>query len=389
MSERVEVRPGAYHDSVTLLQVSRVVAQVEGVDAAQVAMATDLNVEVLRRMGFDIPAGAGPNDLVVALRAVDDDALTAAEAAVAGELSGGRASNGAGEAPVARPRTTGSALISVPGATLALISVPGQHAFPEAMDALDAGLDVLVFSDNVPVEQEVRLKAEAAKRGLLVMGPDCGTAVVAGVGLGFANVVRPGPVSLVAASGTGAQQVMSLLGAAGVGVRHCLGVGGRDMSSAVGGASARQALRMLDDDPGTDLILLVGKPPAPEVEAALADVTSRMRTPVLTALLGPGKPDLTAAVEQAVRALGLAWREPRWWPAPEKRTGRYTRLLGAYSGGTLCDEAMVLASAALGPIASNIPLAGAPHIGADAGTSGHVMIDFGDDELTRGRPHPM
>jgi FdrA protein len=389
MSERIEVRPGAYHDSVTLLQVSRVVAQVEGVDAAQVAMATDLNVEVLRRMGFDVPDGAGPNDLVVALRAVDDEVLAAADAAVARELAGGRGAGASGDTPAVRPRTTASALASAPDATLALISVPGQHAFPEAMDALDAGLDVLVFSDNVPVEQEVRLKAEAAGRGLLVMGPDCGTAVVGGVGLGFANVVRPGPVSLVAASGTGAQQVMSLLDAAGVGVRHCLGVGGRDMSSAVGGASARQALRMLDDDPGTDLVVLVGKPPAPEVEAALADVVAAMRTPVLTALLGPGKPDLTNAVEQAVRALGLAWREPRWWPAPEERTGRYARLLGAWSGGTLCDEAMVLASAVLGPIASNIPLAGAPRVDADDPTTGHVMIDFGDDELTRGRAHPM
>jgi FdrA protein len=257
------------------------------------------------------------------------------------------------------------------------------------MDALDAGLDVLLFSDNVPVDQEVRLKAEAARRGLLVMGPDCGTAVVGGVGLGFANVVRPGPVSLVAASGTGAQQVMSLLDAAAVGVRHCLGVGGRDLSAAVGGASARQALRMLDDDAGTDLILLVGKPPAPEVETALAGVVAGMRTPVLTALLGAGKPDLTVAVEQAVRALGLPWHEPRWWPAPEERTGSYGRLLGAFSGGTLCDEAMILASAELGPIASNIPLAGAPHVSPDGPTSGHAMIDFGDDELTRGRPHPM
>ena len=355
--------------------------------AAQVAMATELNVEVLARLGFDVPAGAGPNDLVVAIRAADDEALAAADAAVARELAGGGGTGGAVEgAPAVRPRTTGAAAA---GAGLAVISVPGQHAFPEAMDALGAGLDVLVFSDNVPLEQEVRLKTEAAARGLLVMGPDCGTAVVHGVGLGFANVVRPGPVSLVAASGTGAQQVMSLLDAAGVGVRHCLGVGGRDMSAAVGGASARQALRMLDDDPGTDLIVLVGKPPAPEVEAALADVIATMRTPVLTALLGAGKPDLTSAVEQAVAALGLPWRRPRSWPAPLDRSGPYPRLLGAFSGGTLCDEAMVLASAELGPIASNIPLAGASRVRPEAAAAGHVMIDFGDDELTRGRPHPM
>jgi FdrA protein len=386
--ERVEVRRGAYHDSVTLLQVSRTVAEVEGVTAAQVAMATDLNVEVLRRMSFDVPAEAGPNDLVVAVRAVDDDALAAADAAVARELAGRRGASGGGASPTERPRTTGAAA-RAGAATLAVVSVPGQHAFAEAMDALEAGLDVLVFSDNVPVEQEVRLKAEAARRGLLVMGPDCGTAVVGGVGIGFANVVRPGPVSLVAASGTGAQQVMSLLDGAGVGVGHCLGVGGRDLSAAVGGASARQALRMLDDDPSTDLVVLVSKPPAPEVEAALADVVASMRTPVLTALLGPGRPDLTAAAEKAVRTLGLPWQEPRSWPAPVERTGRHPRLLGAFSGGTLCDEAMVLAAEQLGPIASNIPLAGAPRVRADEPADRHVMIDFGDDELTRGRPHPM
>jgi FdrA protein len=389
--ERVEVRAGAYHDSVTLLQVSRTVAELEGVSAAQVAMATDLNVEVLRRMLFDVPAGAGPNDLVVAVRAVDEGVLAEAVSVVDRELAGGRPGGGTGEGgagPAVRPRTTGAAARAA-GGSLALVSVPGQHAFVEAMDALEAGLDVLVFSDNVPVEQEVRLKAEAERRGLLVMGPDCGTAVVGGVGLGFANVVRPGPVSLVAASGTGAQQVMCLLDGAGVGLRHCLGVGGRDLSAAVGGASARQALRMLDDDPGTDLIVLVSKPPAPGVESALADVVAGLRTPVLTALLGPGRPDLTAAVEQTVRTLGRPWREPRWWRAPVERAGPYSRLLGAFSGGTLCDEAMVLAWAQIGPVGSNIPLDGAPRVRPEESAAGHVMIDFGDDELTRGRPHPM
>src|SRR3954470_3166391 len=303
MSERVEVRPGAYHDSVTLLQVSRAVAQVDGVDAAQVAMATDLNVEVLVRMGFDVPPGAGPNDLVVALRAADDDALAVADAAVARELAGGvggRDAAGDGQAPAVRPRTTGSAASA---GTLAVISVPGQHAFPEAMDALDAGLDVLLFSDNVPVEQEVRLKAEAARRDLLVMGPDCGTAVVGGVRLGFANVVRPGPVSLVAASGTGAQQVLSLLDAAGVGVRHCLGLGGRDLSAAVGGRSASQALRALAADASTELVVLVSKPPDDEVARRLRDEAAELGRPVAEALLGPGRPDLTAAVEYALARL--------------------------------------------------------------------------------------
>ncbi|MGZ4650187.1 MAG: hypothetical protein ACXV3A_06600 [Kineosporiaceae bacterium] len=172
--ERIEVSPGAYHDSVTLLQVSRVVGDVEGVTAAQVAMATDLNVDVMRRTGFAVPADAGPNDLVVAVRAVHDDALAAAEVALGQALAGGGA-GGAGAVGLGgtafHPRTTGAAA-RASGAGLALVSVPGQHAFPEAMDALEAGLDVLVFSDNVPVDQEVRLKQEARRRGLLVMGPD-------------------------------------------------------------------------------------------------------------------------------------------------------------------------------------------------------------------------
>ena len=386
--ERVEVRRGAYHDSVTLLQVSKTVAAVDGVEAAQVAMATDLNVEVLRRTGFDVPGEAGPNDLVVAVRAVGDEALDEADAVLTRELAGGRGRTAGGEAAQAPARTVGSAARAA-GGTLALVSVPGRYAFAEALDALEAGLDVLVFSDNVPVAHEVVLKDRAAELGLLVMGPDCGTAVVAGVGLGFANVVRPGPVGIVAASGTGAQQLMALLDGAGVGVRHCLGVGGRDLSSAVGGRSARQALALLDADPAVELVVLVSKPPAPEVEAALAATAAGLATAVHTALLGAGRPDLTAAVEQVVRALGREWQEPRSWPAPSERTGSYRRLAGAFSGGTLCDEAMVLASAALGPVASNIPLAGAPAVTADADVDGHVFVDFGDDELTRGRPHPM
>ncbi len=387
VQDRVELRAGAYHDSVTLLQVSKAVAGVDGVEAAQVAMATDLNVEVIRRMGFDVPDTAGPNDLVVAVRAAGDEALAAADAVLARELAGGARPAATAES-TEPPRTVASAA-RAGGGTLALVSLPGRYAFAEALDALEAGLDVMIFSDNVPLEQEVLLKDRAAAEGLLVMGPDCGTAVVAGVGLGFANVVRPGPVGIVAASGTGAQQVMALLDGAGVGVRHCLGVGGRDLSSAVGGRSARQALALLDADPGVELVVLVSKPPAPEVEASLAEVAAGLSTPVHTALLGSGRPDLTAVAEQVVRSLGRDWQEPKWWPAPVERTGRYHRLVGAFSGGTLCDEAMVVASAALGPVPSNIPLAGAPHVGPDDDSDGSVFVDFGDDELTRGRPHPM
>jgi FdrA protein len=392
--DRVEVRRGSYHDSVTLMQVSRAVADVDGVLAAQVAMATDLNVDVLRGMGFALPDGLGPADLVVAVRARDETAHAAALAALATALAPVRGSAGGGGDATVPHRTTGAA-VRASGATFALVSVPGPHAFTEAMDALEAGCDVMVFSDNVPLEAEVRLKDAAAERGRLVMGPDCGTAVVGGVGLGFANVVRPGPVGVVAASGTGAQQVLSLLDAAGVGVRHCLGVGGRDLSAEVAGRSTRAALALLDAEPEVELILVVSKPPAPEVETAIRAFAGGLATPVHLALLGPGRPDLTTAARVVAEAAGATWRSLPWWPAPTERTGVHTRLRGGFAGGTLCDEAMIIASSVLGPVASNIPLPGAPRLTADlrtaedGGTPDHVFVDFGDDELTRGRPHPM
>jgi FdrA protein len=370
----VEVRRGAYADSVALLQVSRDVAAVEGVEAAQVAMATPLNVEVLTGMGFEVP-DCSPNDMVVAVRLDAADRLPEALAAVDAALRSGPVASGSlAEEP---PRTTGSAFRRSGGA-LALVSTPGASAVVEAVDALEAGHDVMVFSDNVPLAHEVALKRRAADRGLLVMGPDCGTALVGGVGLGFANVVARGSgpaVGIVAASGTGCQQLMCLLSHAGVTVGAALGVGGRDLSTEVGGLSTREALRRLDADSTIDRIVLVSKPPDPEVAAALDEVTGAMATPVDLALLGPGQPDLTAAAESVLRALGVevpTW--PRWSsPVVEQRAPVETAgvLRGLFVGGTLCTEAALITRDRRGDGA------------------GDTFVDFGDDELTRGRAHPM
>lgn len=387
----VEVRPGAYADSVTLLQVSKDVAATPGVEAAQVAMATPLNLEVLESMGFEMPATT-PNDMVVALKLASDGDLATALAAVEAALTR-KTARSAAQAEAEPHRTTGAALTET-GASLALVSVPGEHAFAEAVDALDVGRDVMIFSDNVPLEQEVWLKQRAAERDLLVMGPDCGTAVVGGLGLGFANRTAPGPVGIVAASGTGCQQLMCLLDAAGVGVGAALGVGGRDLSEAVGGLSTRAALQRLDADPAVELIVVVSKPPAAAVADALRQLAGTLSTPVQFALLGPGQPDLTTAAESALEALGRSVPQWQTWAA-----GSYERagegapsagyLRGLFVGGTLCDEAMLIASEALGPVRSNIPLS--PELALDSSlvAEAHTMIDFGDDALTAGRAHPM
>ncbi len=390
----VELRAGAYADSVTLLQVSRTVQGIEGVSAAQVAMATALNVEVLTQMGFEVPADADANAMVVALRLDDETTLERALAGVDQALrDASRRDTGPSE--LAPPRTTAAALrASTDG--IALVSVPGASALVEAMDALDAGRDVMVFSDNVPLEQELALKRTATERGLLVMGPDCGTAVVGGLGLGFANTVAPGPVGIVAASGTGCQQLLALLDHAGVGVTSALGVGGRDLSADVRGLSTREAMRRLDADPAVELVVVVSKPPADDVAAELREYAATLATPVEFALLGSGRPDLTAAAGAVLRRLG---HDVPTWPvhgeAAPAESG--TALRGLFVGGTLCDEAMLIASDALDPaqggVHSNIPLspdlALGPDLAAPAQGAGHTMVDFGDDALTAGRAHPM
>ena len=352
-------------------------------------MATPLNVEIYQRLGFD-PAeveGVSPNDLLVAIRA-DDDALDAAAAELERQLAPAASSqtDGFGSSPA--PRTLASALRH--GGSLALISVPGQHAFVEAMDAIQAGVSVMLFSDNVPVEQEIALKDEAASHDVLVMGPDCGTAVVGGLGLGFANALRPGPVGIVAASGTGAQEVTCLLDADGVGVTAVLGVGGRDLSAAVGGRSTLAAMKALDEHLATKFVVVLSKPPDPKVAERVRAAAEQLSTPSLVAFVGMGQGDLTAATAQILVALGRTPTAPPEWSAPYERTPRSGFVRGLFSGGTLCDEAMAIAAGSLRADRIQYPSAsGRGRSVRDLQAPGHLMIDFGDDRLTVGRPHPM
>jgi FdrA protein len=402
MTEQILLRRGAYHDSVTLLRITQAVADTPGVTAAQVAMATELNVELTRGLGFEVPDDAAPTDLLIAVRGNDEQAVQAGLAAVDVAIADARTPATAGFGAAAPPRTVRTAAAAAPDADLVLLSVPGPSVLGEALDALEAGRHVMVFSDNVPVEHEVILKQRAEEAGLLVMGPDCGTAIVAGVGLGFANVLvgsaDPGSlrVGIVAASGTGAQQLSCLLDEAGAGVSHLLGVGGRDLSAQVGGRSAIQALAMLDADPDTGHIVVLSKPPDPTVADSIRARAARAGTPVTTVLLGAGQPNLTEATEAVLEAIDVPVPDwPTWGrnhAAPDGNTGA---LRGLYAGGTLADEAMLVAGNTLGDLRSNIPLRPElalpdPVLGRPQLTgAGHAVVDLGDDAFTRGRPHPM
>jgi FdrA protein len=390
-----------YVDSVELLAVTRRMRQTEGVDFATALMGTPANLEALQDEGVTGEAlTATPNDLVLAARAADtaqaDHALEQAERALSSSPSGVAA-------PTERePRSLHAALDRLGNPNVAIVSVAGAYAALEAHKALAAGLHVLLFSDNVSVEEEIALKEHAASVGRLVMGPGAGTASLGGCGLGFANAVAPGHVGVVAAAGTGAQEVMALLDRWGEGVSHVIGVGGRDLSARVAGRSARMAMQALARDPATDVIVLVSKPPSPDVAREV--VAAGGATPVIAALIGlapgtsvPGAAavaaTLEAAVAHAVRQRGGC--PPSDWSqwcsrvadclvdlGPTRRAVR-----GLFSGGTLCYEAQTLLQHWLGDVWSNTPLDDRLRVPAPAGA--HVCLDLGDEEYTKGRPHPM
>ncbi|MGH7310386.1 MAG: hypothetical protein ACREK6_17010, partial [Candidatus Rokuibacteriota bacterium] len=272
-----------------------------------------------------------------------------------------------------RPRSIARAARDRPEANLAVVSVPGSHAVNEAGQALAAGLHVFVFSDGVSLEDEIALKRRARERGLLVMGPECGTSIVNGVGLGFANRVRRGPVGLVGASGTGLQEVTTLLHRLGSGVSHAIGTGGRDLHDGVEGITTLQALALLGGDAATRAIVLVSKPASDRVAARVLDAASGVGKPVIACLLGwrgrtpPGvqaTETLAEAAEAAVRATGGAAAS---LPAPPRSRQKGTgAVAGLFTGGTLCEEARGI-----------------------VGDASSRFVDFGAAEFTRGRPHPM
>lgn len=391
---RSAVRPGAYFDSVVLMQLQRALAGLPDVLDAGVVMATAANLEILAANGLapeETETAAGPHDLLIAVRAESAEAAAEALARVDALLQVRR--TGGGED--FRPRSLSSALKLLPEAGWVLVSVPGRHAAGVAGEALDQGRNVFLYSDNVPLAEEVALKRKARERGLLVMGPDCGTATIGGFGLGFANRVRPGAVGLVGASGTGLQAVMSHIHALGGGISHAIGTGGRDLCRDVGGITALQALDLLRRDPETRVLVLVAKPPDPEVAIHLLALAREAGKPVVVHFLGaplPGRrlgnlrfaASLSEAAELAVQLLEEVV-EAETPPLPRER--RFLR--GLFSGGTLAYEALLGLSAVLSPIRSNAPLTESQRLPDPLRSQGHTILDLGADEFTVGRLHPM
>ena len=386
MVDRVIVRRGTFLDSVALMLVSRDASELDGVEQAQVVNATPLNVELLERQAFSLPAGdeaPGPNDLLIAIRAEGDEPLATALALVEERLSRRPASDGGG-AVRAAARSVTSAARRREELSLALVTVPGRHAAYECARALDAGLDVLCFSSGPSLDVEALLKERANALGLLMMGPDCGTAILGGAVLGFGNAVQAGPMGIIGASGTGIQSVACRLDAAGVGISHAIGTGARDLSARVGGATTLRALELLADDSETEAIVVVAKSPDAGVAERIEEAGRRTGKDVVLAFPGVAGDGLSlehaGSLEKgaAAAAAAVGAKLP-----PPVRTGSVGETPGAirgiFSGGTLRDEALAIVGAA----------AGAETLLERAEAGAHVLVDLGDERFTEGRPHPM
>ncbi len=393
-----EIRPGLYLDSVALMRFSRAIAELDGIEEAALMMGSPSNKEIMANAGLLDASGesAAAGDLIISVRA-QSAAVAQTAMAEAARLLDERNTGGAGEAAGQwKPRTLRAALQIAPDSNLALISVPGDYAVAEARKAINRGLHVLMFSDNVPLEDEVALKREARDLGQLVMGPDCGTAIINGVPLAFANKVPKGHIGIIGASGTGIQEVSCLIARGGQGVSQAIGVGGRDLKDAVGGITTLMALDALDRDPDTHHVVIISKPPSAKVAAKVMDRVATSRKSFTICFLGaadaslPANAQLATTLKAAARSALGADRPGAEFDAqavaPKVPAGR-RGLRGLYSGGTLCAEAQVILKAAGHAVKSNAPIPGVPSL-ADGG-SGHAIVDLGDDEYTRGKPHPM
>lgn len=387
------VRAGAYYDSVVLMQLQRGLLELNGVLDAGVVMATQANRDLLTANNL-LPENisANPDDLLIVVKADDDSSATDAIGKV-DELLARRKSSSVSED--FRPRSLSAAVKQLPEANWVLISVPGRYAASVAREALELNKHVFLYSDNVSLEDEISLKKTAREKGLLVMGPDCGTAIINGIGLGFANRVRRGAIGVVGASGTGTQAVTAQIHNLGAGISHAIGTGGRDLKSDVGAITAHQALDVLTRDPDTKVIALISKPPSPDVATQLISAAQSTGKPVVIYFIGYPAParkignlhfaiSLSEAAEIAVEQLSVNSNQSL---ITDKPITGYLR--GLFSGGTLAYEMMVGLQASLSPLYSNGPITNYQLLDDPLHSRAHTIIDLGDEFFMVGRLHPM
>lgn len=402
------VKPNAYYDSVTLMKISVQVSKLRGIACVLVGMGTDLNKDSLKRIGLLTPEceNTTPNDLMIGIRADDENSLNSAGEKIE-ELLTNKDKGAADNKEKVYERIEEVAQLKQ-GYNMAVISVPGVYAAREARKALENDMHVFLFSDNVTVDEEIELKDIAISKGLLMMGPDCGTAIINGIPLGFANRVRRGNIGIAGASGTGIQQVATLIHSLGAGISQAIGTGGRDLSARVSGRTMLMALDALKDDPATEIVVIISKPPADEVAKKVFTAANSINKKVVLCLLGADKREglgeniiqCSSLEETAVKAASLALGRRTELKAAEdyydiinnfdnirRPEQKYVR--GVFCGGTLCDEAMTVFRRKGIKVFSNVPAGDDEKLEYIEKSTGNTFLDMGDDYFTKGKPHPM
>jgi FdrA protein len=403
------VRRGEYYDSVTLMRLAQKIGEISGVLDSAAIMASDSNKAILEAAGMltEELRDSSDNDLIIVLKAENQASV---ESIDIDKLLSSLKSASKSQA-VRAPRTLDGALKIMSGANMAIISIAGRFAGDEARRALVAGLHVMLFSDNVPLETEIELKRLAVSKGLLLMGPDCGTAIINGVPLGFANVVRHGDIGIVAASGTGLQEVSCIISNNGCGISQAIGTGSRDLGAEVGGLMFIEGIKALAEDKVTKILLLVSKPPAAETVEKIAPILNNITKPIVAIFLGAEHKDTDAITysksleEGALLAVALSKGENpknivskladrdnllRKMAETEisKMNPSQRFIRGLFSGGTFSYETQVLLRG-IGDIYSNSPIKGSQQLDNYLKSQKHTLIDIGADEFTVGRLHPM
>lgn len=388
------IKPNTYQDSVSLMLLSSQLSGMDEVDQVSIMMGTPANKDIFRTTGFESEEidNANPADLVIAIKSENPDAPELVEQKVDDFIHNqASSSSGSGYPQV---RSLNRAMDEMPDANLAVVSIPGDQAGDEVEQLLDRGLNVFLFSDNLPLPDEVRLKQKAESLGLMLMGPDCGTGSFSGLPMAFTNIVRRGPIGIVGASGTGTQEIMVQVDLAGGGISHAIGLGGRDLQEDVGAITCKQALRALDADESTRVITLVSKPPAPSVRKDVLDLCQQLSKPVVAILLGElpeqerdGNVTFASTLEEAgqlaVALAGPAGEDGQAEAQPQFKAGQ-KGIRGLFCGGTLASESAIMIAHDLG-IDSDEQVPDGYMLKKD----GHAVIDLGDDQYTQGRPHPM
>lgn len=386
------IKKGCFQDSVSLMIISRKLSESENVDDVSVMMGTPANKSLLETTGFwhDDFNQATPNDICVAIRTeAADESITQTILQQLDESLQQLAQATGGSQTLLQVRRWESACQKLPEANMTLISVAGEYAAELANQALDRNLNVMMFSDNVTLEDEINLKRRAQDKGLLVMGPDCGTSMIAGTPLAFANVMPEGNIGVIGASGTGIQELCSQIALAGEGITHAIGLGGRDLSAEVGGISALTALDMLGADDKSQVLAFVSKPPAEAVRQRIVTAMKATGKPVVALFLGYTSAAtrdenvwFASTLDDAARLACLLARVTARRSALSATGDGLIR--GLYTGGTLAAEAAGLLAANL-----NVAADAQHHHGMMLDAAGHQIIDLGDDFYTVGRPHPM